>query len=87
MRESTLPETIGYAELRDCQEISVSTSEQETVVPVAMEFVPPEPEFSHLLVGNFQPRWIGVGVELAFHRQASGGSSGGNKIDDDLVTD
>jgi hypothetical protein len=52
-----------------------------------MKFVSPELEFGHLLVGNLQARGISVGVELAFHSEASGSGSGGNKIDDDLVTD
>ena len=69
---------LKIATLRKCQEISISTSGQETVVPVAMKLVSPELEFGHLLVGNLQPRGISVGVELAFHRQASGGGSGGN---------
>ena len=73
--------------LRECQEISVSTSGQQTIVPVAMKLVSPQPEFGHLLVGNLQSRGISVGVELAFHHQASGGGSGGNKVDDDLMTD
>jgi cytochrome d ubiquinol oxidase subunit II len=54
--------------LRMCQEITVSTSGQETVVPVTMKLVSPELEFGHLLVGNLQPSRIGVGVEFAFHR-------------------
>ena len=52
-----------------------------------MKPVSPELEFGHLLVGNFQARRISIGVELAFHRQASGGGSGRNEVDDDLVTD
>jgi hypothetical protein len=75
------------AGLRARQQISVSTSGQETVVPVAVKLISPELEFGHLLVGNLQSRRIGIGVELAFHRQACGGGSGGNKVDDDLVTD
>src|SRR6266849_924379 len=59
-----------FTTLRECQEITVSTSGQETVVPVAMKLVSPELEFGHLLVGNLQPRRITVGVELAFHCQA-----------------
>ena len=50
----------------------MSTSGQETVVPVAMKLVSPELEFGHLLVGDLQTCRIGVGVELAFHRQAGG---------------
>jgi uncharacterized protein (TIGR03118 family) len=41
-----------FGSLMDCQEISVSTSGQETVVPVAMKLVSPELELGHLLVGN-----------------------------------
>ena len=40
------------AKLRICQKITVSTSEQKTVVPVAMKLVSPELELGHLLVGN-----------------------------------
>ena len=65
----------------------MSASGQKTVVPVAMKLVSPELEFGHLLVGNFQPRRISVGVELAFHRQAGGGGCGGNEVDYDFMTD
>ena len=51
----------------------MSTSRQESVVPVAMKLVSRELEVGRLLVGNLQPCWIGVGVELAFHRQAGDG--------------
>src|SRR5229473_2785639 len=76
-----------FSDLRACQEINVSSSGQEAVVPVAMKRVSPELEFGHLLVGNLQPGRISIGVELAFHSQASGGGSGCNKVDDDLMTD
>jgi hypothetical protein len=52
-----------------------------------MKLVSSEMEFGHLLVGHLQPRRILVGVELAFHRQAGGGGSGCNKVDDDFMTD
>jgi hypothetical protein len=53
--------------LRDCQQISVSTSGQETVVPVAMKQVSSESQFGHLLIGNFDPRRVGIGIEITFH--------------------
>ena len=71
--------------IRECQKINVSTSRQKTVVPVAMKFVSPELEFGHLLVRNFDPRRIGIGVEFALHRPAARGGSGGNQVDDDFV--
>jgi hypothetical protein len=46
--------------LRVCQEISVSTYGQKSVVPVAMESVSPEAEFGHLLIGNLNPCRVGV---------------------------
>jgi hypothetical protein len=53
--------------VRDCQQISVSTSGQETVVPVAMKQVSSESQFGHLLIGNFDPRRVGIGIEITFH--------------------
>jgi ATP-dependent helicase/nuclease subunit A len=48
--------------VRFCQEISVSTSGNKAVVPIAVEGVSLEPEFGHLLVGNLDPRRIGIRV-------------------------
>ncbi len=44
--------TLAIILLRACQRLSVSTSGQETIVPVAMKLVSPELEFGHLLVGD-----------------------------------
>jgi len=51
-----------------------------------MKFVPPELEFGHLLVGNLQARRIGIVSSLLFTTSQRRGS-GGNKVDDDFVTD
>ena len=48
--------------LRNCQEISISTSGNKAVVPIAVERVSLEPEFGHLLVGDLDPRRIGIRV-------------------------
>jgi len=53
--------------LRVCQEISGSTSGEQAVVPIAMERVPSEPEFGHLLIRDFYAFGVGVRVEIAFH--------------------
>ena len=73
--------------LRDYQEITMSTSGQEFVVPIAMKPVSPELEFRHLLIGNFDPRRIDVGVDFAFHGQSCRRCGAGDEVDDDLVTD
>ena len=74
-------------ELRRYQELSVSTSGHETVVPIAVKLVSPELEFSHLLIGNFETGRIGIRIEFALHRQPGGRRGGGDEIDDDFMTD
>jgi len=75
------------AGLRICQQITVSTPGEETVVPIAMKSVSAGAEFGHLLIGNFDPRRIDVAVEFAFHSQSGRGLGGGDEVDDDLVAD
>jgi len=65
----------------------VSTSGQEPVIPVAMERVSSESEFRHLLIGNLDPRRVGVVVQFTFHRQTGFRSCTGNEVDDHLVAD
>ena len=52
-----------------------------------MELFSPKLEFRHLLVGHFESRLVDIGVDLAFHGQASlrGGCS--DQVNDDLMTD
>jgi Endosomal/lysosomal potassium channel TMEM175 len=74
-------------DLRDCQEISVSTSGEKLVVPIAMEGISLEPQLRHLLIGNLDPCRIGIGIELAFHGETGLRRGGSDQINDDLVTD
>ena len=73
--------------LRAYQELTVSTSGDEPIVPITVKLVSPELEFSHLLVGNLEAGWIGIGVEFALHRQARRRCGGSNEVDDDFMTD
>jgi hypothetical protein len=57
----------GVLMLRICQEISVSTSGQQAVVPIAMKPVASKSKFGHLLVGDLDPRRVEIHVKGAFH--------------------
>ena len=52
-----------------------------------MEGVSLESEFGHLLVGNLDPRWIGIRVQGTLDLQTSFRSGSGDQINDDLVAD
>jgi len=52
-----------------------------------MERVFLESEFGHLLVGNLDPRWIGIRVQGTLDLQTGFRSGGGDQINDDLVAD
>src|SRR5271165_5343511 len=73
--------------LRDCQEISRSTTRQKLIVPVAMELFPSKLKFGHLLVGNSEALLIDISVDLAFYGQAGRRCGCGDEVNDDLVAD
>src|SRR5262249_10424108 len=52
-----------------------------------MERVFLESEFGHLLVGNLDPRRIGIRVQGTLDLQTGFGRGGGDQIDDALVAD
>ena len=68
--------------LTNCQEISVSSSWEETVVPIAVERVFSESQFGHLLVGNLDPWWIYIRVQIALDGQTCLRGGGSNEVDD-----
>src|SRR5215831_12412052 len=73
--------------LRDCPKISVSTLGEQTIVPIAVKGISPEPKFCHLFVGDFDAGWITVWIETTLHGQARFGGRGGNQVDYDLMAD
>src|SRR6266567_8419460 len=82
-----VPRVDLFSRLRDYQELSVSTSGYEAVVPITVKPVSPELQFSHLLSGNLDPCGIGIRVKFALHRQPGCCRGGGDEVDDDLMTD
>jgi hypothetical protein len=51
--------------LRDCQKISVSTSWQYTIVPIAIKRVSFKSQFGHLLIGDLDAGRVDIGVKIA----------------------
>lgn len=52
-----------------------------------MKGVADKREQGHLFIGNLATRWIGVGVELALHHEASLGRGGGDQGEDHRIAE
>src|ERR1700687_1880814 len=55
------------------------------VVPVAVEFVPPQTHSRKFVILDLGSGWIGARVKFSMNLQSLRGGCGRNEIDDDLV--